>query len=166
MNNLKYCVAYAKGVDYSFEYAHSILGMHFTYKLIKTGVNFIAIVLSLKILISYIFSPLKYSLLIIVGVMSKLCCWEPRQTRLTLAVKDCNPTNRALVKIQEVFASGTGSFWSLLFVFVENLWQARELLSLDWDIHGLQISYFLVLWEHILPYPKDGLVQPKHILWT
>ena len=22
----------------------------------------------------------------------------------------------------------------------------------------------LVLWGHILPYPKDGLVQPKHIL--
>ena len=22
----------------------------------------------------------------------------------------------------------------------------------------------LLLWGHILPYPKDGLVQPKHIL--
>ena len=23
-----------------------------------------------------------------------------------------------------------------------------------------------VLWGHILSYPKDGLVQPKHILWA
>ena len=24
----------------------------------------------------------------------------------------------------------------------------------------------IMLWGHILPYPKDGLVQPKHILWA
>ena len=28
----------------------------------------------------------------------------------------------------------------------------------------MYICIYILLWGHILPYPKDGLVQPKHIL--
>ena len=32
------------------------------------------------------------------------------------------------------------------------------------QFHDIKYPYLLLLWGHILPYPKDGLVQPKHIL--
>ena len=38
-----------------------------------------------------------------------------------------------------------------------------SLFSLVKQFKLKRFSLVLVLWGHILPYPKDGLVQPKHI---